>query len=206
MLGIFGKTSGGQNAVLLVGLGNPGPQYEFNRHNIGFMALDAIAAQEKAAPFRAKFQGLWSELAGPAGKVFLLKPQTYMNESGRSVAAMAKFYKIPPARIFVFHDELDLSAGKIRMKQGGGNAGHNGLKSLDAHLGTADYWRVRLGIGHPGERERVHGHVLGDFGKSERIWLDPLLAAVGQYGLLLAQGKSDEFMSKVAAATSNEGK
>jgi PTH1 family peptidyl-tRNA hydrolase len=183
---------------LLVGLGNPGSKYAGNRHNIGFMAVDRIAARHGIGPFKAKYNGQLAEGRIGDQKVALLKPETFMNESGRSVGAAAKFYKIPPDHIIVFHDELDLAASKIRVKKGGGNAGHNGLRSIDAHLGTPDYIRVRLGIGHPGEKDRVHGYVLSDFAKVEQEWLDPYLEAVGDYADLLLQNKDNEFMSRVA--------
>src|SRR5438105_2120795 len=160
------------DAWLLAGLGNPGEEYSDNRHNIGFMAVDEIAARHKFPPYRRKFDGLFAEGAIAGQKVIILKPQTYMNVSGRSVRQAMKFFKVDPARIVVFHDELDLPPGKARAKQGGGNAGHNGLKSIDAHLGTADYWRVRLGIGHPGDRDKVHSHVLKDFAKADKTWLE----------------------------------
>jgi peptidyl-tRNA hydrolase, PTH1 family len=185
--------------VLLVGLGNPGPKYAGNRHNIGFIALDAVARRFGFAPARSRFHG---ELA--AGRIvgreaLALKPMTFMNESGRSVAEAARFYKIQPADIIVFHDELDLAAGKVRVKRGGGAAGHNGLRSIDAHLGP-DYWRVRLGIGHPGDKRRVLGHVLDDFDELDRQWLDPVLAAVAEQTPLLVAGAAAEFMSRVALA------
>lgn len=183
---------------LLVGLGNPGAKYDGNRHNIGFMAVDAIVAEYAIGPFKTKFQGHLAEGRIGDHKVAVLKPQTYMNESGRSVGEAARFYKIAPERIVVFHDELDLAQSKIRVKTGGGNAGHNGLKSIDAHLGTPDYVRVRLGIGHPGDKDRVHGYVLGDFGKAEREWVDPYLAAIADHAGLLLDGKDNDFMSKVA--------
>lgn len=183
---------------LLVGLGNPGDKYAGNRHNIGFMAVDAIARAYNIGPFKAKHQGLQAEGRIGEHKVVLLKPETYMNESGRSVGAAAKFYKIPPARIVVFHDELDLAPAKIRVKTGGGNAGHNGLRSMDAHLGTPDYVRVRMGIGHPGDKDRVHGYVLSDFAKAERNWLEPYIDAIADYVPLLLDGKETDFMSKVA--------
>lgn len=183
---------------LLVGLGNPGSKYEKNRHNIGFMAVDAIASAHGIGPFKAKYQGQLAEGRMGDEKVAILKPQTYMNESGQSVGAAAKFYKIPPDHIIVFHDELDLAAAKIRVKKGGGNAGHNGLRSMDAHLGTPDYIRVRLGIGHPGDKDRVHSYVLGDFSKAESEWLEPYLEAVAKNAELLLQGKDNDFMSKVA--------
>jgi len=195
------STDGTQSdAWLIVGLGNPGDEYSNNRHNIGFMVADAIAADYKFPPFRKKFEGLFSEGAIDGGKAIILKPQTYMNLSGQSVKAAAKFFKIDPARIVVFHDELDLPPGKARAKQGGGNAGHNGLKSIDAHLGTPDYWRVRLGIGHPGDRDKVHSHVLKDFAKADRVWLEPLLKALADHAGLILEGPMATYMNKVALA------
>lgn len=192
------STDIGHPMWLLVGLGNPGSKYESNRHNIGFMAVDAIAGAHGIGPFKAKYHGLLAEGRMGDEKVAILKPQTYMNESGQSVGAAAKFYKIPPERIVVFHDELDLVAAKIRVKKGGGNAGHNGLRSMDAHLGTPDFIRVRLGIGHPGDKDRVHNYVLSDFSKAENEWLKPYLEAVAKHAELLLQGKDNDFMSKVA--------
>ncbi len=183
---------------LLVGLGNPGSKYENNRHNIGFMAVDAIAREHGFPAFKKKFQGLTSEGTVGGEKVIILKPQTYMNNSGQSVVEAAKFYKIPLDKIAVFHDELDLVAGKIRTKKGGGAAGHNGLRSMDSHLNSNDYWRVRLGIGHPGDKAMVHNHVLSDFSKNDSIWLKELIESIGRHAGLLLQGKDNEFMSKVA--------
>lgn len=185
---------------LLVGLGNPGDKYEYNRHNIGFLAVDAIADTYGFPAYKKKFQGLMAEGHIEGEKVILLKPQTYMNNSGQSVGEAAKFYKIPLDRIAVFHDELDLGAGKIRTKKGGGNAGHNGLRSMDIHLNSNDYWRIRLGIGHPGDKAMVHNHVLSNFSKDELIWLKPLIEAVADHAPLMVQGKDNEFMSKVAQA------
>ena len=185
---------------LLVGLGNPGEKYARNRHNIGFMALDTIAARCGPVSFRSKFQGEAAEARIGGHKILLLKPGTYMNNSGQSVGAAAKFYKVEPARIIALHDELDLAAGKIRTKLGGGHAGHNGLRSIDSHLGTQDYHRIRLGIGHPGDKAKVHGHVLSDFGKAEMEWVTPLLQAVARYIDLILDGKDTDFMSKVAMA------
>lgn len=185
---------------LLVGLGNPGKQYAGNRHNVGFMAVDAIAREFSIGPFKAKFQGEIAEGRIGDQRVAILKPLTYMNESGKSVGAAAKFYKIEPDHIITFHDELDLAPAKIRTKKGGGNAGHNGLRSMDAHLGTPDYIRVRLGIGHPGDKDRVHGYVLGDFSKADQDWLPDYLRAIGEYVPLMLDGKDSDFMSKVAAA------
>jgi len=183
---------------LLVGLGNPGREYAGHRHNVGYRALDAIARREGLVWRPSRFQG--ETAAGRLGdcETLLLKPTTYMNDSGRSVAAAARFYKVPVEEVFVFHDELDLPAGKIRVKQGGGAAGHNGLRSIDALFGNA-YWRVRLGIGHPGDRRRVLGHVLDDFDEADRQWLDPLLSAVAENAGLLVQDPP-AFASRVALA------
>jgi PTH1 family peptidyl-tRNA hydrolase len=182
---------------LVVGLGNPGDQYKNNRHNIGFMAVDAIASDCNAT-FRSKFQAHLAEARIGVHKAVLLKPQTFMNNSGLSVVQAAKFYKIDPDRIVVFHDELDLPAGKIKTKKGGGHAGHNGLRSMDSHLNSQDYWRIRMGIGHPGDKARVHGHVLSDFGKTEREWVDPIVKSVAKHLGLMLDGKDNDFMSKVA--------
>lgn len=184
---------------LIVGLGNPGAQYSHNRHNIGFMAVDEIVRRHNFSAFARKFKGQVAsgELGGE--KVLVLKPETFMNLSGESVQAAAAFYKIPLDNVIVFHDELDLAEGKIRTKRGGGAAGHNGLRSIDEHLGQ-DYWRVRLGIGHPGDKERVHGHVLGDFAKADAVWLEKLLEAAGAEAPRLVKGDMPGFMSKVAQA------
>lgn len=182
--------------LLFVGLGNPGAKYARNRHNIGFMALDAIAREYAFPPFRKRFQGLVSEGAINGARVLLLQPQTYMNESGRSVAEAARFHKIPVHDIIVFHDELDLPPGKLRMKAGGGHAGHNGLRSLSAHLGP-DYRRVRLGIGHPGDKALVHGYVLNDFAKSEERWVDALGDGVARNAGLLAKGDDAGFQNRI---------
>lgn len=183
---------------LLVGLGNPGGQYEANRHNIGFMAIDAIARAHAIAPFRAKHQGLLAEGQIAGEKVLLLKPQTFMNRSGDSVQKLAQFHKLDPADIIVFYDELDLAPGKVRVKVGGGNGGHNGLRSIDPQIGL-DYKRVRLGIGHPG-KEFVTRHVLSDFAKADRDWLDPLLDALAKNVDLLLKGDDAGFMNKLALA------
>lgn len=182
---------------LFVGLGNPGTAYQHNRHNIGFMAVDEIVRRHKFSPPDKKFQGLLhkGELAGQ--KVFVLKPETFMNLSGQSVQAAMQFYKIPPDHVVVFHDELDLVEGKTRTKFSGGAAGHNGLRSIDQHLGQ-DYWRVRLGIGHPGDKDRVSDYVLGDFSKADQAWLDPLINAIGQYAEKIVEKDMDGFMTKVA--------
>lgn len=187
--------------LLWVGLGNPEPGQARNRHNIGFMALDTIAHRHGFPPWRKRFKGLTTEGTIGGEKILALKPLTYMNSSGESVQEAAAFYKIPPGQIFLFHDELDLVPGKLRVKKGGGAAGHNGLRSTDRMLGTQDYWRVRLGIGHPGSKERVMGHVLGDFSKADQAWLPDFLDAVADEAPLLVQGKPEEFMSRVALLT-----
>jgi PTH1 family peptidyl-tRNA hydrolase len=184
--------------LLWVGLGNPEPGMARNRHNIGFMAVDTIALKYGFSPWRQRFKGLVSEGSVAGEKILALKPQTYMNESGVSVQQASAFYKLPPEDITAFHDELDLVPGKVRVKRGGGAAGHNGLRSMDRILGTQDYWRVRLGIGHPGQKERVLGHVLSDFMKEDREWLLPVLDAVADAAPLLVQGKPEDFMTKVA--------
>jgi peptidyl-tRNA hydrolase, PTH1 family len=184
--------------LLWVGLGNPEPGMARNRHNIGFMAVDTIAIKYGFTPWRQRFKGLVSEGSIAGEKILALKPQTYMNESGVSVQQASAFYKLPPEVITAFHDELDLAPGKVRVKRGGGAAGHNGLRSMDRILGTQDYWRVRLGIGHPGQKERVLGHVLSDFMKEDREWLLPVLDAVADAAPLLVQGKPEDFMTKVA--------
>ncbi|HRK96594.1 MAG TPA: aminoacyl-tRNA hydrolase [Rhodospirillales bacterium] len=186
--------------LLFVGLGNPGPAYAGNRHNIGFMAVDAIALRHRFGPFRAKFQSHLAEGSLSGRTVLLLKPQTFMNVSGQAVAAATSFYKIPPEDVLVFHDEIDLAAAKVRYKVGGGHAGHNGLRSLHAHIGP-DYRRVRLGVGRPGSKNEVIDHVLDDFAKADRVWLTPLLDAIAEYAPLLAGGDGEAFMSKVALAT-----
>ncbi|PNG26529.1 aminoacyl-tRNA hydrolase [Methylocella silvestris] len=182
--------------ILLVGLGNPGKAYAGNRHNIGFMALEQIARDHSAPSFRLKFNGLISELTLAGERCVLLAPQTYMNDSGRSVGEAARYLKIEPKDIVVLHDELDLPAGKVRVKTGGGNAGHNGLKSITAHIGN-EYRRVRLGIGHPGDRALVHNYVLGDFAKSEAPWVEALCKAVSANVGMLAKGEDDAFQTKI---------
>lgn len=186
---------------LWVGLGNPEPGMARQRHNIGFMAVDAIAARHGFGPWRQRFRGLMAEGNVGGARVLALKPQTYMNDSGASVQPAAAFYKLPPEAITAFHDELDLAPGKVRVKRGGGAAGHNGLRSMDRQLGTPEYWRVRLGIGHPGRKDRVTGHVLGDFAKADQAWLTALLDAVADAAPLLAADKAEEFMTRVALLT-----
>lgn len=182
---------------LFAGLGNPGSQYERHRHNIGFMAVEEIARRYNFGPWRTRFQGLAAEGTIEGQKVLLLKPQTYMNLSGQSVAETMRFYKIPLPALTVFHDELDLAPGKLKVKIGGGAAGHNGLRSIDSHLGQS-YRRVRLGIGHPGSKEKVTGHVLGDFSKADQAWLEPLLDAVAAEAGWLVKGDDTRFATAVA--------
>lgn len=182
---------------LFVGLGNPGPGHAGNRHNIGWMAVDAIAAEHGFGPFRAKFRGRVAEGRLGAEKALILKPETFMNLSGQSVGEAARFYKLEPADIVVFHDELDLSPGKVRVKRGGGHAGHNGLRSIHQHFGP-DYARVRLGIGHPGDKARVSGYVLSDFAASDKAWLDPLIEAVALAAPRLAENDAPAFQNQVA--------
>ncbi len=186
---------------LWVGLGNPEPGMLRQRHNIGFMALDTIAHRHGFSPWRQRFKGVVAEGTIGGTKVLALKPLTYMNASGESVQAASAFYKLAPDTITAFHDELDLAPGKVRVKKGGGAAGHNGLRSMDRHLGTPEYWRVRLGIGHPGDKARVTGHVLGDFAKVDQQWLADLLDAVADAAPLLAAGKPEDFMTRVALLT-----
>lgn len=184
--------------LLWVGLGNPEPGMLRQRHNIGFMALDRIAARYGFSPWRQRFRGVVAEGTVGGERVLGLKPLTYMNASGESVQAAAAFYKLPPEAITAFHDELDLAPGRVRVKRGGGSAGHNGLRSMDRMLGTPEYWRVRLGIGHPGHKDRVTGHVLGDFAKADHEWLLAVLDAVADAAPLLAAGKPEDFMTRVA--------
>ncbi len=187
--------------LLWVGLGNPEPGMARNRHNIGFMAVDTIALRHGFTPWRVRFRGLCAEGRVGEQKILLLKPMTYMNLSGESVQEAAAFYKLVAEHMTAFHDELDLAPGKMRVKKGGGNAGHNGLRSIEKHVGTPDYWRVRLGIGHPGDKERVTGHVLSDFAKADKDWLLPLLDAVADNAGMLADVRAEDFMTRVAQVT-----
>lgn len=182
---------------LIVGLGNPGPKYEKNRHNVGFLAVDEIVRRHSFAAWRARFQGHVSEGTLSGEKILILKPATFMNESGRSIGEAMRFFKLEASDVIVLYDELDLAPTKIRVKQGGGNGGHNGLRSMDAHIGK-DYWRVRMGIGHPGDKSRVIGHVLSDFSKSEWPDFERLIEAVSDRIDLMVSGKASDFMSKVA--------
>ncbi|MDR3523641.1 MAG: aminoacyl-tRNA hydrolase [Acetobacteraceae bacterium] len=187
--------------LLWVGLGNPEPGMAKQRHNVGFMAIDAIAYRHGFTPWRQRFKGMVAEGTIGGEKIVALKPLTYMNLSGESVQQAQAFFKLKPEAITAFHDELDLAAFKVRVKKGGGAAGHNGLRSMDKMLGTPDYWRVRLGIGHPGDKARVHGHVLGDFAKVEQPGLASLLDALGDCAPLLAAGKPEDFMTRMALLT-----
>lgn len=186
--------------LILAGQGNPGPAYAGNRHNIGFRAVDAIAARWGFGPERSRFQGLAREgtIDTPGGpvKVLTLKPQTFYNESGRSVAAALKFYKLTPADLVLFYDEIDLAAGRFRMKTGGGAAGNNGVRSVTAHIGP-DFRRARLGVGHPGHKDRVHGYVLSDFHKTEAAWVSDLVGAVADAAPLLASGEDERYQAEV---------
>jgi peptidyl-tRNA hydrolase, PTH1 family len=187
-------------ALLTAGLGNPGAQYARHRHNAGFIVADEFHAHYRFGPWKAKFDGLLSEGKLRGRKTYLLKPQTYMNDSGVSVAPALRFFKLPLAALIVIHDEIDLAAGKLKVKSGGGDAGQNGLRSITAALGP-DYRRVRLGIGHPGDKARVTGHVLQNFSKDEIEWLRPLVGAMVEAAPLLAADDDTGFMSKVALLT-----
>jgi peptidyl-tRNA hydrolase, PTH1 family len=194
---------------LFVGLGNPGRAYSGNRHNIGFMVADAIAREHQFPAFRVRFKGLASEATLAGEKILILKPETYMNESGRAVQEAARFYKITPDNVVIFHDELDLAPGKLRVKLGGGNAGHNGLRSISDCIGN-EYRRVRIGIGHPGDKDRVHDYVLSDFAKSETAWVETLCLTIAANAALLAKGEDATFQNKVhlamvAAGLAKEG-
>ncbi len=183
--------------ALIVGLGNPGAEYAGQRHNVGFMALEKIGSRYRFGTPKSRFQGITAEGRIGDSKVLGLKPTTFMNRSGDAVAAAVQFYKLKPQQIIVLHDELDLVPGKIRVKLGGGHAGHNGLRSIDAAIGP-DFWRVRIGIGHPGLKELVLGYVLHNFAKADREWLDPALDAIADDIGLLIDGKHELFMTKVA--------
>jgi peptidyl-tRNA hydrolase, PTH1 family len=185
--------------LLFAGLGNPGAKYANNRHNVGFMAADAIARRHSFSPWSKKFQGLIAEGTLGGEKVVLIKPQTFMNNSGQSIGEALRFYKLAPSALTVFYDEIDLADGKVRVKTGGGAGGHNGIRSIDGHVGNA-YRRVRIGVGHPGVKEFVQHHVLGDFAKADREWLEPLLDAIGDHADLIVRGDEPGFMNKVSVA------
>jgi PTH1 family peptidyl-tRNA hydrolase len=190
--------------LLFVGLGNPGDRYVNNRHNIGFMAVQAIASRHNIAPWRRKFQGVAVEGMIGGDRALLLLPGTFMNESGRAVAEAVHFYKIGLSDIVVFHDELDLPPAKLRVKTGGGNAGHNGLRSISAHVGN-DYRRVRIGIGHPGDKKLGAGYVLQDFAKSEGPWVEAMCDVIAENAGLLAEAKDSTFQNKVHLAMDAKG-
>jgi PTH1 family peptidyl-tRNA hydrolase len=187
-----------------VGLGNPGAQYAMNRHNVGFMAVDVLADMHEFLPVQKKFQGWIQEGKLGGEKIVLLKPATFMNESGNAVGEAMRFYKLGIEALTVFHDELDLAPFKVRVKTGGGTAGHNGLRSIDRHLGP-DFRRVRIGIGHPGHKERVHGHVLGNYAKNEQDDLAEMLGALGAEAAWLAKGDDSRFMSDIALRMQDDG-
>ncbi|MGH6672129.1 MAG: aminoacyl-tRNA hydrolase [Xanthobacteraceae bacterium] len=190
--------------LLLVGLGNPGARYAGNRHNIGFMTLQEIAKRHGIGPWRRRFQGLACEGPITGVRSLLLLPGTYMNESGRAVAEASHFYKLEPGDVTVFHDEIDLAAGKVRVKVGGGIAGHNGLRSISEHVGN-DYRRVRVGVGHPGSKDLVHAYVLSDFAKSERSWVEALTTILADNVGLLVRGEDASFQNKVHLAMAAKG-
>ncbi len=185
---------------LVAGLGNPGAKYARNRHNVGFMAIDALAEKLSASRWSSKFNGKVCEAHCAGEKLTLLKPETYMNLSGESVAACARFYKISPENIILLYDELDLPDGKLRVKQGGSNGGHNGVRSIDAHLGE-NTWRVRIGIGHPGDKNLVSHYVLSDFSREESAVQQRVIDAIAQHFSLMIAGDAAEFMNKIALAT-----
>jgi PTH1 family peptidyl-tRNA hydrolase len=182
--------------LLLVGLGNPGTRHAGNRHNIGFMVVDAIARRHGIGPWRRRFQGASAEGVIEGARVLLLKPETYMNDSGRAVAEAQHFYKLGLGHLAVVHDEIDLPPGKVRLKTGGGTAGHNGLRSISAHVGN-DYRRVRIGVGHPGIKDLVHMYVLNDFPKSEHAWVETLCETIADNAALLVRGEDASFQNKV---------
>jgi peptidyl-tRNA hydrolase, PTH1 family len=190
--------------LLLVGLGNPGARYAGNRHNIGFMVVQAIARRHGFGPWRRRFQGVAAEGLIGGGRVLLLLPETFMNDSGRAVAEAAHFYKLAPAEVVVVHDEVDLPPGKVRVKSGGGIAGHNGLRSISAHIGN-DYRRVRIGVGHPGVKDLVHAHVLSDFAKSERPWVEALCEVIADNAELLVKREDATLQNKVHLAMDAKG-
>ncbi|GJE54096.1 MULTISPECIES: aminoacyl-tRNA hydrolase [Methylobacterium] len=189
---------------LIVGLGNPGARYAKNRHNIGFLAVDEIARVHRASPFRRRFQGEAAEVVLGTERAILLKPLTFMNDSGRSVGEAQRFYKVALEDVIVLHDELDLTPAKLRVKKGGGNAGHNGLRSITACCGN-EYRRVRIGIGHPGDKALVHAFVLNDFAKSEEPWVEDLCRAVADNAAIVAAGENESFQNKVHLAMVGRG-
>ncbi len=191
---------------LFVGLGNPGGRYAGHRHNVGYMVVDRIAADHGFGGWRSKFQGQVSDGRLGSGKIMLLKPETFMNESGRAVGQAQRFHKLAPEDVIVFHDEIDLAPGKMRVKQGGGHAGHKGLRSIDAHVGN-NYQRIRIGVGHPGRKDAVQFHVLRDFSKADQAWLEDLLAGISDAAPFLATDEIDKFRNAATRRTArSEGK
>ena len=188
---------------LIAGLGNPGSKYQNNRHNVGFMAVDEIHRHFGFSPWKNKFSAEIAEGTLDGHKCLLIKPTTFMNESGRAIGEAVRFYKLDLSDVVVLYDELDLAPGKVRIKKGGGAGGHNGIRSIDAHIGK-DYRRLRIGIGHPGHKDRVHGHVLGDFAKADQVWLAPLLDEIARNAALLVTGDYATFMNKVALGTQSD--
>jgi peptidyl-tRNA hydrolase, PTH1 family len=189
---------------LLVGLGNPGPRFAGNRHNIGFMAVEAIARRHRIGPWRRRFRGVAAEGPIEGERVILLLPETYMNESGLAAGEAAHFYKIAIGHIVVFHDEIDLPPAKVRVKAGGGTAGHNGLRSISSHVGN-DYRRVRIGVGHPGAKELVYPYVLSDFAKTERPWVETLCDIIADNVAMIIKGEDSSFQNKVHLAMQAKG-
>ncbi len=190
--------------LLFAGLGNPGPKYAENRHNIGFMAVDEIVRRHNFSGYRKRFQGNVSEGLVAGHRILVLKPGTHMNRSGQAVGEAMRFYKIPIADVIVFHDEIDLTPGKIKIKTGGGAAGNNGVRSVISHI-DADFRRVRLGVGHPGHKDEVHNHVLSDFSKADQAWLDPLIDAIAAEATWLAEGDDARFLNAVALRLADNG-
>jgi PTH1 family peptidyl-tRNA hydrolase len=190
--------------LVIAGLGNPGARHARNRHNIGFMAVQAIAGAHRFGPFRSRFSGFAAEGAIASRRVMLLAPQTFMNDSGRSVGEALRFHRLDPDALIVIHDELDLSPAKVRLKVGGGNAGHNGLRSISAHIGN-DYKRVRIGIGHPGDKALVHHYVLSDFSKAEAGWVEAVCRAIADAAPLLVEGQDASFQNKTHLAIEAAG-
>jgi PTH1 family peptidyl-tRNA hydrolase len=188
-----------QPTKIIVGLGNPGADYSFNRHNIGFMAVDVLAEETGASAWQKKYKSLIASTTIDGTDCLLIKPQTYMNLSGEAVGEALRYYKLEPDAVTVVHDDIDLASGQIKVKQGGGHGGHNGLKSLDTHIGK-DYWRIRLGVGHPGTREDVTNHVLGNFAKADKVWLEPLLAALPKALPLLFKGDQGGFVQMLLSS------
>lgn len=184
--------------TLIVGLGNPGPDYASHRHNVGFMAVERIATRHNFGAPKSRFRGLVAEGRIGGGKVLALKPNTYMNRSGDSVAEAVQFFKLPAERVIVLYDEIDLPPGRLKVKKGGGAAGHNGIRSIDAAIGP-DFWRVRIGVGHPGHKDLVQGYVLHGFSKADKVWLDPMLDAIADEIAEMIEGRSELFMTRVAA-------